>query len=66
MGSHCAGLDAVVAALRGRGLSARVLALGSLGGLAALRRGECDIAPIHLMDTGAGPTTRPSSPMAWR
>jgi putative molybdopterin biosynthesis protein len=54
MGSHCVGLDAVISALSERGLSARSLALGSLGGLSALRRGECDIAPIHLLDPASG------------
>jgi putative molybdopterin biosynthesis protein len=54
MGSHCVGLDAVIARLGERGLSARSLALGSLGGLAALRRGECDLAPIHLLDPKTG------------
>lgn len=53
MGSHCVGLDAVIGRLAETGLSARVLAIGSLGGLAALRRGECDIAPIHLLDPGS-------------
>jgi putative molybdopterin biosynthesis protein len=33
-----------------QGMSVRILALGSLGGLAALKRGECDIAPIHLLE----------------
>ena len=28
----------------------RSIAVGSLGGLAAARRGECDLAPIHLFD----------------
>lgn len=51
MGSHCVGLDAVLARMTG---TARVLATGSLGGLAALRRGECDIAPIHLMAPESG------------
>ena len=51
MGSHCVGLDAVIARMTG---TARVLATGSLGGLAALRRGECDIAPIHLMEPKSG------------
>jgi len=32
------------------GLSVRSIAVGSLGGLAAARRGECDLAPIHLFD----------------
>jgi len=53
IGSHCVGLDAVVGRLADRGLSARILAAGSQGGLAALRRRECDIAPIHLFDPGA-------------
>lgn len=51
MGSHCVGLDAVIARMNG---TCRVLATGSLGGLAALRRGECDIAPIHLMKPESG------------
>lgn len=59
MGSHCTGLDAVVSALAARSLTARVLAMGSLGGLSALRRGECDIAPIHLMDPATGNYNRP-------
>ncbi|MBL8569467.1 MAG: molybdopterin biosynthesis protein [Phreatobacter sp.] len=53
-GSHCVGLDAVISALADRGVTARSLALGSLGGLAALKRGECDIAPIHLLDPASG------------
>jgi putative molybdopterin biosynthesis protein len=31
-------------------LTVRTLAIGSTGGLAALKRGECDIAPAHLLD----------------
>ncbi len=54
MGSHCTGLDAVASVLSRKGLSTRILALGSQGGLAALERGECDVAPIHLLDTGSG------------
>lgn len=50
IGSHCIGLDAVVGRLSERGLQARILATGSQGGLAALKRRECDIAPIHLLD----------------
>jgi putative molybdopterin biosynthesis protein len=49
MGSHDVALDVVVGALAERGLSARTLAVGSLGGVAAARRGECDIAPVHLV-----------------
>lgn len=49
MGSHDIALDVVLGALAERGLSARTLAVGSLGGVAAARRGECDIAPVHLL-----------------
>lgn len=59
MGSHCTGLDAALGPFESRGLSARVLALGSLGGLAALARGECDLAPIHLLDPATGQYNRP-------
>jgi putative molybdopterin biosynthesis protein len=50
IGSHCVGLDLLVGFLAREGLTARLLAVGSQGGLAAARRGECDIAPVHLMD----------------
>jgi molybdenum cofactor synthesis domain-containing protein len=50
VGSHCTGLDLVTAPLSRAGLSVRSIAVGSLGGLAAARRGECDFAPIHLFD----------------
>ena len=54
MGSHDVALDVVVGALNERGFSARVLAVGSLGGVAAASRGECDIAPVHLIDPQSG------------
>jgi molybdopterin molybdotransferase/putative molybdopterin biosynthesis protein len=50
VGSHCTGLDLVTAPLAREGLMVRSIAVGSLGGLAAARRGECDLAPIHLFD----------------
>jgi putative molybdopterin biosynthesis protein len=50
MGSHCVALDVVLGALAEQGLSARTLAVGSLGGVAAAQRGECDLAPVHLLD----------------
>jgi putative molybdopterin biosynthesis protein len=54
MGSHDIALDAVVGALLERGFSARVLAVGSQGGVSAAQRGECDIAPVHLIDPATG------------
>lgn len=50
IGSHCTGLDLVMSQLSRQGISVRSLAVGSLGGLAAAKRGECDLAPIHLFD----------------
>jgi len=50
VGSHCAGLDLIASELSRHGLRIKLLAVGSQGGLAAARRGECDLAPIHLLD----------------
>jgi putative molybdopterin biosynthesis protein len=50
VGSHCTGLDLVTAPLAHAGLTVRSIAVGSLGGLSAAKRGECDLAPIHLFD----------------
>ncbi len=50
IGSHCVGLDLVAGALAREGHAVKVVAVGSQGGLAAARRGECDAAPIHLLD----------------
>src|SRR5690606_8429905 len=47
---HCVGLVAVLGALADRGVGVRPIAVGSMGGVAAARRGECDIAPVHLVD----------------
>ncbi len=54
MGSHDIALDVVVGALAERGFVARTLAVGSLGGVAAASRGECDLAPVHLVDPATG------------
>ena len=54
IGSHCSGLDVIASHLSRRGLTIKLLAVGSMGGLEAARRGECDIAPIHLLDPDSG------------
>lgn len=59
VGSHCTGLDLVTAPLAHAGLVVRSIAVGSLGGLAAARRGECDLAPIHLFDDKTETYNRP-------
>jgi putative molybdopterin biosynthesis protein len=59
IGSHCAGLDAIASALAREGLAIKLLAVGSQGGLAAAARGECDVAPIHLLDDSTGEYNTP-------
>jgi putative molybdopterin biosynthesis protein len=59
VGSHCTGLDLVAAQLSRAGLVVRSIAVGSLGGLAAAKRGECDLAPIHLFDDKTGSYNTP-------
>lgn len=54
IGSHCAGLDYLVGALLRTGFRAKTLWVGSVGGLAAAKRGECDIAGVHLVDPASG------------
>lgn len=58
IGSHCVGLDLLLSELRRRGITSRVLHVGSQGGAAAARRGECDIAGVHLMDSRSGQYNR--------
>ena len=59
IGSHCLGLDILAGGLAGAGIAMRILNVGSSGGLAAARRGECDIAPIHLLDPVTGRYNQP-------
>jgi putative molybdopterin biosynthesis protein len=47
IGSHCTGLDRVLARLP---FTFKVVAAGSQAGVEAARRGECDIAGVHLLD----------------
>jgi len=59
IGSHCAGLDSIASALVREGFNVKLLAVGSQGGLAAAERGECDAAPIHLLDPASGAYNTP-------
>ncbi len=58
IGSHCVGLDMLIGHLMADGLAVKALAVGSMGGLAAAKRGECDVAGIHLMDPATGEYNR--------
>jgi putative molybdopterin biosynthesis protein len=59
IGSHCVGLDFLLNKLQERGCHSKFLAVGSSGGLEAIRRGECDLAGIHLLDAQSGEYNRP-------
>jgi putative molybdopterin biosynthesis protein len=54
MGSHCVALDAVLGVLADQGFATRTIAVGSMGGVTAAERGECDLAPVHLVDPESG------------
>ena len=54
IGSHCIGLDFLLGKLHEQGFTSKVMFVGSQGGLAAAKRGECDLAGVHLMDPETG------------
>jgi putative molybdopterin biosynthesis protein len=59
IGSHCIGLDYLLGRLQEKGYRSKFLAVGSTGGLEAVRRGECDLAGIHLLDPTTGTYNAP-------
>jgi putative molybdopterin biosynthesis protein len=59
IGSHCVGLDFLLSKLHQRGWTSKLITVGSSAGLEAVRRGECDLAGIHLMDPQTGEYNRP-------
>lgn len=59
IGSHCTGLDYLLGELHSRGVTSKVLSVGSTGGLEAAKRGECDLAGIHLLDAKTDSYNRP-------
>ncbi|UCH37090.1 MAG: molybdopterin biosynthesis protein, partial [Candidatus Bathyarchaeota archaeon] len=56
IGSHCIGIDLLLHLMRlnGYDFNYKVINTGSTGGLVAIRRGEADIAGIHLLDEMTG------------
>ena len=59
IGSHCVGLDHLLSKLQQRGVMSKLITVGSSAGLDAARRGECDLAGIHLLDSRTGEYNRP-------
>ena len=52
IGSHCIGLDLLLAEMHRRGWRTKLLAVGSTAGLDAAKRGQCDVAGMHLLRSG--------------
>jgi putative molybdopterin biosynthesis protein len=59
IGSHCIGLDYLLGELQRQGVRTKFLAVGSTGGLDAAKRGECDMAGVHLLDPKTNEYNRP-------
>lgn len=55
IGSHCIGVDLLLNLLNNRTpLQAKIINVGSSGGLAAVKRGESDLSGTHLIDEKSG------------
>jgi putative molybdopterin biosynthesis protein len=59
IGSHCIALDYLLGELERQGVRSKFLAVGSTGGLDAAKRGECDLAGVHLLDPKTNEYNRP-------
>ncbi len=62
IGSHCLGLDHLIGLVAGRGHAVKMIPVGSQAGLAALGRGEGDVAGVHLLDEETGTYNVPFVP----
>ena len=56
IGSHCVGIDVLIGIIREHmpEFVAKVINTGSLGGFHAVKRGEADVAGVHLLDETTG------------
>jgi molybdopterin molybdotransferase/putative molybdopterin biosynthesis protein len=59
IGSHCIALDFLLGELQRQGVFSKFLAVGSTAGLDAAKRGECDVAGVHLLDPKTNEYNRP-------
>jgi putative molybdopterin biosynthesis protein len=50
IGSHCIGLELIMAEMRRRGFHVKSVFVGSSGGFKAIARGEADLAGVHALD----------------
>lgn len=54
MGSHCLVLERLLDEVQREGHLVKYFSVGSLAGLESARRGDCDLAGIHLLDEASG------------
>lgn len=59
VGSHCLGLELLLSILYKRGVKSRAISVGSMGGFLAIKRGEADIAGVHMLDPETGVYNKP-------
>jgi putative molybdopterin biosynthesis protein len=59
IGSHDIALDWLLGELDRHGIRSKFIAVGSTAGLDAAKRGECDLAGVHLLDPNTGEYNRP-------
>jgi putative molybdopterin biosynthesis protein len=62
IGSHCIGFDHVLGLLAAQGFRVKSIPVGSTAGMAALARGEGDVAGVHLLDEASGTYNEPFLP----
>ncbi len=62
IGSHCIGLDDVLGLVAAEGFRVKSIPVGSSAGLAAVARGEGDVAGVHLLDEESGEYNTPFLP----
>jgi putative molybdopterin biosynthesis protein len=62
IGSHCIGFDHVLGLLAAQGFRVKSIPAGSTAGMAALARGEGDVAGVHLLDEASGTYNEPFLP----
>ena len=59
IGSHCVGLDVLLGEINSLGMETKLISVGSQAGLEAARRGQCDLAGIHLLDEASNTYNTP-------
>jgi putative molybdopterin biosynthesis protein len=62
IGSHCIGFDRVLGLVAEQGFRVKSIPVGSTAGMAALARGEGDVAGVHLLDAESGTYNEPFLP----